>query len=427
MSGIFIRNQLINSGNPFYNQAGTKSNAVAKAILGEDAYGNCDPGLNTLPNCVGCAIGAFNETVSRNLQLSGWYYDLSVNAYQMIERAISYYGHSKHEELDLPPLEIGAPDETPSLGSIMVWKKEGVASGHCAYVCNVDSTDKVTVLEASWHVGIASRSSHSIKPYYRVGTSFYSGEWNQKKDYTSIVGTWGYRSSNGTYNRYLGCIKNPIVEGGFITDTPYAVVGQKDGNLDVRCGVASISSVNRSRWYLFFTIDDNQVDSTTLKNAIHQKTLVSNPKIKVYDQQSDFSSTYYIEIDITNKNKPVVVQGDASIGKDAGEHLFKLTIPLPPNTNIKSVTTVPIQVGTDSTGAVLFTNILTGLTKITDIVPPESYVNIGTKTDDSIILQSAIPYIYYSKAWRVCKPMIYSKGLWRLSTKEAEQEEKITP
>ena len=95
--------------------------------------GKCNPQYSVLPNCVGLASAAFNETFVRNSQIKGlkWkdkdvvdkeYFALNCNANGFIKRAESL------------GLATRSPDECPPLGGIIVW---GNGANHVAYITKV--------------------------------------------------------------------------------------------------------------------------------------------------------------------------------------------------------------------------------------------------------------------------------------------------
>ena len=133
-----------------------------------------DPDCDVLSNCVGYAIGRFNE-------IGGWgscKYLVSVNA----ENFIQY--------TDLP---VG---QTPKLGACMVWQKGATLSGadgagHVAIVEQVVSDTEVLTSESAWG-----------------GKAFYTSTRKKGSD-----GKWGM---GGDY-KFLGFIYNPAscCQGGY--------------------------------------------------------------------------------------------------------------------------------------------------------------------------------------------------------------------
>lgn len=150
-----------NAGNPYYNTVG--NGGYSTAIKGKPTDAGCD----VLHNCVGYAVGRFNE-------IGAWgacKYLRPVNA----ENFIQYGGG----------LEVG---QTPRVGACAVWRKGPTLSGsdgagHVAIVEQVISPTRI----------VTSESGYGAKNAF----------WTQTRDKGS--GNWG-QSSGYTF---LGFIYNP--------------------------------------------------------------------------------------------------------------------------------------------------------------------------------------------------------------------------
>ena len=143
------------SGNPYYN---TKANGgYSNAIKGKPT----DKGCDVLSNCVGYAVGRFNE-------IGGWgscKYLSPVNA----EKFIQYAGG----------LEVG---QTPKLGACMVWRKGSTLSGsdgagHVAIVEKVLSNSTVVTSESGYG---------SSTPFWTKTRSKGNGNWGAGTGYTFL-------------------------------------------------------------------------------------------------------------------------------------------------------------------------------------------------------------------------------------------------
>lgn len=169
------------AGNKYYI---TKSRGGwSDAIQGKPTDSDC----NVLSNCVGYAVGRFNEI--------GGYgsckYLRPVNA----ENFIQYKGS----------LEIG---QTPKIGSCMVWQKGNTLSnsdgaGHVAIVEKVISNTEVYTSESGWN----------SKPF-----------WNQTRKKGD--GNWGQNSSY----KFLGFIYNPAVDDSTVVSPAQTIPQQTNTN-----------------------------------------------------------------------------------------------------------------------------------------------------------------------------------------------------
>lgn len=160
---INIRTTLPEAGNPYYNTK--NSGGYSPCILGNYPYGSYPnqigtPGINVLPNCVGWAVGVFNEYASSgNCDWLG-----STNAELFIELARKQ------------GLVIG---QTPKPGAVMVWKGGSTYSssdgaGHVAVVAQVHDANYLLSSESGWN------SKKAMWLQYR---SKGSGNWGQKSTY----------------------------------------------------------------------------------------------------------------------------------------------------------------------------------------------------------------------------------------------------
>lgn len=263
MGQVFIRTNLPEEGNVFYNKgsAGVSTccygNAEHKstASVTVDLQGNKRSfpfgrikGLNVLPNCVGFACGAFNETVSSVKGKNKQYYALNCNAKNFLNRAETYS--------DLKPCVVRVRDnnlnlidanagQTPTLGSIMVWTNG--TFGHVAYVCKVDENDRnlVYTAESNW----SSNPHFTVRKRYR----------NQ-----GSPNNWG---TDRKYSTFIGFIKNPVVKNDFAYNYyPYIKSYKEEDNV-VKLNVV-VNGEKDNKYYLSlkycFYNEDEELNPETL-------------------------------------------------------------------------------------------------------------------------------------------------------------------
>lgn len=181
------------AGNKYYI---TKSKGgYSNAIQGKPT----DPDCDVLSNCVGYAVGRFNE-------IGGWgscKYLSPVNA----ENFIQYAGG----------LKVG---QTPQLGACMVWRKGATLSnsdgaGHVAIVEKIISSTQIVTSESGWGAS---------KPFWTQTRNKGNGNWGAGSGYT-----------------FLGFIYNPAVsDSGTVSNTststttkPSASTSTTTGKLEV--------------------------------------------------------------------------------------------------------------------------------------------------------------------------------------------------
>lgn len=153
--------------NPYYR---TKSaGGYSPCILGNDAKGRRDLNLNVLPNCVGWAVGRFNEI--------GGYGQCrwlgSTNAKYFVVLA-------KNQGLKV--------SQEPTLGGVMVWGHKSKA-GHVAIVEKVLSDNIIVTSESEWNAA-------TFAVYHRARGN---GNWREGCYWMGVDYT------------YLGCVVNPAI------------------------------------------------------------------------------------------------------------------------------------------------------------------------------------------------------------------------
>ena len=152
-----------NTGNPYYNTK--KTGGYSPCILGNPQ--RRVKGLNVLPNCVGYAVGRFNEI--GNYGSCKWLGN--TNAANMLTLA-------RKQGLQI--------SKTPTVGGCLVWSGGEGGYGHVAIV-EVDLGNLIVTSESEYY-------GKPFTVYQRSGTGWRSGCY------------W----MGSSYN-YLGCIINPAV------------------------------------------------------------------------------------------------------------------------------------------------------------------------------------------------------------------------
>lgn len=153
------------AGNPYYN---TKtSGGYSPCALGNPK--NRNKGLNVLPNCVGYAVGRFNE----------------IGAYGFIKwlaakgNACDFINIAKKQGLQVV--------DRPVVGGVMVWKGGSGGYGHVA-VPELDLGSRFITSESEW-------DGKQFAIYKRFGKEWADGCY------------W-----MGSSFKYLGCIVNPAMK-----------------------------------------------------------------------------------------------------------------------------------------------------------------------------------------------------------------------
>lgn len=178
------------AGNPYYNTVG--NGGYSRCIVGKPT----DPGCNVLSNCVGYALGRFNEIAEQMTGKKGWKYHISGNAEDFWRNRRNLTGGS-----------------SPAVGAIIVWKKGAVGNsadgaGHVAIVEKINSDGSI----------LTSESGYNSSPFWTKTRYKGNGNW----------GATGYS--------FLGFIYNPAMgqpAGQTVTNTPSAQTSNP--KVDVLC------------------------------------------------------------------------------------------------------------------------------------------------------------------------------------------------
>lgn len=159
------------NNNKYYNR---KSNGgYSTCIQGNTKTGCFNPKLNVLPNCVGYALGRFNE----------------IGKYKSFKYAITGNAEDFYANAQKIGLKVG---KTPKVGAIICWRKGKAGSGadgagHVAIVEQVKSDSSIVTSESGWSASKLFWTTNRTK-----GTN---NNWGQSTSYT-----------------FLGFIYNPAVE-----------------------------------------------------------------------------------------------------------------------------------------------------------------------------------------------------------------------
>lgn len=153
------------AGNPYYN---TKTvGGYSPCIMGNPKNRNKD--LNVLPNCVGWAVGRFNE----------------IGDYGFI-KWLAAKGDAC-DFIDIARKQGLTITQRPTVGGCMVWRGGNTGDGHVAIV-ELDLGNRVVTSESEYY-------GKQFVIYQRFGDGWKSGCYWMGASYT-----------------YLGCIKNPAVK-----------------------------------------------------------------------------------------------------------------------------------------------------------------------------------------------------------------------
>lgn len=154
-------------GNPYYN---TKSNGgFNPCALGNNSHGQRQKGLNILPNCVGYAVGRFNEVGQYGA--CKW----------LVARgnACDFIRIGQQQGLQI--------SDAPTLGGCMVWAGGPGGYGHVAIVERIQG-NKIETSESEYY-------GKAFTTYKRTGRNWSEGCYWMRSSY-----------------KYLGCVVNPAVK-----------------------------------------------------------------------------------------------------------------------------------------------------------------------------------------------------------------------
>jgi len=154
------RLQCPESNNKYYNKKST--GGYSTCIQGNTSKSCYTSSLNVLPNCVGYALGRFNE----------------IGNYKIFKYAISGNAEDWYSNAQKLGLKVG---DTPKLGAIICWRKGKVengsdGAGHVAIVEKINPNGSIVTSESGWS---------SSKLFWTTNrTKGSNGNWGQSTTYT---------------------------------------------------------------------------------------------------------------------------------------------------------------------------------------------------------------------------------------------------
>lgn len=296
---IFIRHNIPENDNPFYNSP--SRGGVNTCIIV-----NQGQPLDVLPNCVGAADGAFNETYVKNRWQDDWqnhiqeYFKFTADPpYTYNVLASNYTDYQTGE-----PIKLGV-DAYPPLGGLMFWDYRSTGTNaHVAYISEV--IDENTV--------ITQDSAYSGGKWYSTTRTKQTG-WSRDTTFLGFV-----------YNPAIGKGPQPtqyppeIIQIISVSSTRIDIVGRMNGtslttgvNLYIKWNSSNVSISNYDviiNTYGDFTIsvdkprNANSVavlpvqlnGATTLQGSISTQNnlIVSIPCINIYTKGDMKQSIPYI-------------------------------------------------------------------------------------------------------------------------------------
>lgn len=224
--------------NKYYNNG---SGNYSDCVTGYSSkYPNGFPGLNTLPNCVGLAWGAFNETYVNTTGASpGFHYRIYGDANTIYDQA---------KALGWQTL---TPEQTPPLGGLVLWGGDG--GGHVAYVSDVADKDNITIHESAYNITYSHPSlSNAIYDVWRIRSAQRNANGTNK---------WGAQNSSYFCQGY---IINPAIPYPPVTTKPPEILGiaqTSSTNVQV-VGNINGSEGNVNTLLLYINWDKDSVSTT---------------------------------------------------------------------------------------------------------------------------------------------------------------------
>ena len=133
---MFLQINKPDAGDPFFNTAA--AGGVSTCIV----IKNCAAGLNTLPNCVSGAVGAYNKAACADLTKPAFKY-LSYPP-----NAENIYEYAKKQGLPV--------SSEPAVGAIIVWQKGATlagsdGAGHVAFIYKIDDDGNIFTSESEYN------------------------------------------------------------------------------------------------------------------------------------------------------------------------------------------------------------------------------------------------------------------------------------
>ena len=371
MAKIWTRNTLPNSTadnpHPYYNSRNQGMRVgISSCIAGHfwrDYWNNYH--LDVLQNCVGCAIGAFNETavINSGAAWKNWPYEIHGNGNEIVQNAAA---------LGIPTLP---KTSRPPIGGMISWEDIHVAYIVAVEYGNADGSPSPNDIIITMESGYQS-SAISYDPISKdvIGSENY-------KTYTeSKASNWGWRrdrrqrgsDSNWGYNNSpcLGFVVNPAIGTGVFKKEDIDHSDSFNPDPEPELKAPQLTSITQNG------------DNITIKGKMNA-TSGYTTKVDLYinwDSTSVSESNYDIIQSTTIEN-------------------FNITISKPKE--VGNVAIIAIQ--RNNNGKNLSSSILTK-TLIRSI--PCIHISIDNT------MQQGIPYIYYEGKWQQGIPYIYHNSKW---------------
>ena len=132
---MFLQINKPDKGDPFFNTAACGGVSTCIVIK------NCAEGLNTLPNCVAGAVGAYEKAACEDISKP------TFNHLPYPPNAENIYAYAHNKGLPV--------SDTPAVGAIVVWQKGATlngsdGAGHVAFIYKVDESGNIYTSESEY-------------------------------------------------------------------------------------------------------------------------------------------------------------------------------------------------------------------------------------------------------------------------------------
>lgn len=348
---VFIRTRLPEYGNPFYNT--TWAGGVSSCILGNSGHSTgCGrfAGLNVLPNCVGMATGAFNETYHKTLYPGNkpkFYFHINGNAKTALSTASGISALKKYVVYDRKA--------RPTLGSIMSWGT--TRYGHVAYVYKIIDNNTVGTIESNYFsapaVTIRTRSRHP------------NGTWTTSGGMT-----------------YLGHVRNPAVDPDLTN-------------------MGDVPDSSEEAYVISITEKGNSLDDS---GKIHVEIFAGG-----FSVQGNVKITMYYTFGSTKAEVESLKLDNAQYSvncsvKEGATHTFILD----DEPSYKYIGIILKQEYTQKSGKAVVKErpLFIKELEVPEFIPGGSIIGPNGP-------QIAVPYIFVNGIWRRAQPRIYLDGKWQ--------------
>ena len=220
-------------GDKFFNT--TAKGGISTCIVPP----NSEPGLNTLPNCVAAAAGAFNKAACKDPENKPvWQY-------------LKYPPDAGKKWIDRARGEGLRVDKIPEIGSVIVWgNRKNLEKGHVAFVYRVEGTTIYTA-ESEYNGRVWVNRKYTAPDYYYNADKIFMGFIHQPRKNRPVLKE-GCRGADVARLQKLladaGYMRQNEVDGDFGKITKGAVLCyQWDNGLEVDavCGSETWSHIEK--------------------------------------------------------------------------------------------------------------------------------------------------------------------------------------